>query len=137
MFELNNLKATHDFAKKIAQFKTKYSNFLLHGNLGSGKTTFSKFLIPELLNKNVTVTSPTYNIITTYKNDHIIHHYDLYRVKNAGELYELNIEENLHAKDICIIEWPELVLNLVPNDTILIKFTLTDENKRYAEYFTP
>lgn len=81
---------------------------LLKGNLGAGKTTFTQFLLKNLGSKDE-VNSPTYSIVNEYDTSKgKIYHFDLYRLKNIDEVYDIGIEEYLDNAFMCIIEWPEV-----------------------------
>jgi tRNA threonylcarbamoyladenosine biosynthesis protein TsaE len=108
---LKDLKTlSNKISKKI---KTGYTVYL-KGDLGTGKTTLSKLIIGEIFKKNKKrvpqVTSPTFNIVQYYpvKQKLIIAHYDLYRLKNKGDLDNIGLFE-LEDKVINFIEWPELI----------------------------
>tara|TARA_X000000950_G_C13363068_1_gene437238 strand:+ start:41 stop:487 length:447 start_codon:yes stop_codon:yes gene_type:complete len=89
----------------------------LKGELGSGKTTFSRFIINNLhIKKNIlkpdSINSPTFPVLITYNlNSYEIHHYDFYRVKSVKEVEELDFFENF-KNSISIIEWPEILIDL-------------------------
>jgi tRNA threonylcarbamoyladenosine biosynthesis protein TsaE len=102
----------------------------LYGDLGVGKTQFSKFFIQALAGETTEVTSPTFPIVQIYKtNIADIWHFDLYRLKNREEIYEIGIEDaNLYG--ISLIEWPEIVIDLLPNNRIDINIEYIDENNR-------
>ncbi len=109
---------------------------LFKGELGVGKTTFSRFIINHLysinnLSKPSTIKSPTYPILLTYDlNFCEVYHYDFYRIKNFKELEELDFFENIN-NSITIIEWPELLIDLPFNQThYLIKLDLYSSTKR-------
>lgn len=81
---------------------------LLKGNLGAGKTTFTQFLLKKLESEDE-VSSPTYSIVNEYSSPKgKIFHFDLYRLKNIDEVYDIGIEEYLDNSFLCIIEWPEV-----------------------------
>lgn len=111
-------------AENFAQKSSTIEVMLLVGELGSGKTTFAKYFINYFLPLQE-VTSPTFpivNIYTTKKQK--IFHFDLYRITAQEELQELNLIDAL--KDgICLIEWPEIAYNYLPNQYTVIKI----ENK--------
>ena len=95
----------------------------LRGNLGAGKTTLSKFIINILKNdqekEREEVTSPTFNLVTTYDSDKgEIWHFDLYRLENKNEVFELGIEDAFQQA-ITIIEWPEIIENIIPIDRLI------------------
>ncbi len=109
---------------------------LLKGELGSGKTTFSRFVINNLhIQKNilnpVSINSPTFPILLTYNlNSYEIHHYDFYRIKSLKEVEELDFFENF-KNSISIIEWPEILINLPFKEKhYLINLNLYSETKR-------
>ncbi len=86
----------------------KYNILLLKGNLGAGKTTFTQFLLKSLGSEDE-VNSPTYSIVNEYSSPKgKIYHFDLYRLKNIEEVYDIGIEEYLDNAFLCIIEWPEV-----------------------------
>ena len=116
---------------------------MLRGELGVGKTTFSRFIIKNLhlINNHKEpklINSPTYPILLTYDlNSYEIYHYDFYRIKNYEELEELNIFENL-KNSITLIEWPELLIDSsFKKKYYLINIDLHSENKRFIniKYF--
>tara|TARA_Y100001970_G_C13949848_1_gene707664 strand:- start:48 stop:494 length:447 start_codon:yes stop_codon:yes gene_type:complete len=108
----------------------------LKGELGSGKTTFSRFIINKLhllnnFSKPSSINSPTYPILLTYDlSSFQIFHYDLFRIKNIIELEELDFFENI-KNAITLIEWPELLIELpFKQKHYLINLDLLSENKR-------
>ena len=106
-------KDTKSVAEKFSKLIKQGDFILLSGNLGVGKTTFVKFLINNMQlrskKKLTEITSPTFNIMNEYDiNGLLIKHYDLYRLKSADELKDLNIfDEN--DKSILLIEWPQII----------------------------
>ena len=123
--ELSSIEETNNLSKKISGILKSGDVIFLFGEIGSGKTTFTRFLINNLEQKNKSkksdVLSPTFNIVYHYSigNKKILH-YDLYRLKNNRDILELGIFENLKQR-IKIIEWPELI-KLKPKDRIEIIF---------------
>lgn len=86
----------------------KHNILLLKGNLGAGKTTFTKFLLKNLESKDE-VSSPTYAIVNEYHTPKgKVFHFDLYRMKNITEVYDIGMDEYLDNAQLCIIEWPEI-----------------------------
>ena len=111
--ELKSLKDTKNFSKKICKIINPGDIIFLYGEIGVGKTTLVRFIINDLEEKNKVkvsdILSPTFNIVYDYViGSTKILHYDLYRLKNYKDIYELGIFET--SKDsIKIIEWPELI----------------------------
>ena len=125
-FECLSLQDTQRAARYFSQFAGPGRCFALFGDLGFGKTTFSSFLIRELNPKIQTVTSPTFTVVQVYDSDVAeIWHVDCYRLKSQEEFYELGLEESLQ-NNITIIEWPEIIRDLLPSSTINIQFDRRD-----------
>ena len=118
--DIFNLKDLEVFAKKFALKLNKGSLVLIKGDLGSGKTTFIRFIINTLfeinkLNKPAQIKSPSFPILLTYDlKNYEIYHYDFYRIQNISELRELDIFENF-SDTISFIEWPEIILENFSN----------------------
>jgi tRNA threonylcarbamoyladenosine biosynthesis protein TsaE len=94
-------------AEKVA-LALEHNILLLKGNLGAGKTTFTQFLLKKLGSTDE-VSSPTYSIVNEYNTPQgKVYHFDLYRLKNIDEVYDIGIEEYLDNAFLCIIEWPEV-----------------------------
>ncbi|KQS91435.1 tRNA (adenosine(37)-N6)-threonylcarbamoyltransferase complex ATPase subunit type 1 TsaE [Chryseobacterium sp. Leaf394] len=106
-FEIRNLEQWQDVVKEILP-QLKHNILLLKGNLGAGKTTFTQVLLKNLGSQDE-VNSPTYSIVNEYSSPKgKVFHFDLYRLKNIGEVYDIGIEEYLDNSFLCIIEWPEV-----------------------------
>ncbi len=104
-FVCKTLEDTYALAQKLACTLKGGEIILLTGDLGAGKTAFTKGLAAALGVKEV-VTSPTFTFMKSYKGRLTLHHYDMYRVTDASELYELGLEEYLGDKEgVCAIEW--------------------------------
>ncbi|MFL2660523.1 MAG: tRNA (adenosine(37)-N6)-threonylcarbamoyltransferase complex ATPase subunit type 1 TsaE [Alphaproteobacteria bacterium] len=129
---LDTLKDTKDLGKRIAKFIKPKTFITLRGKLGVGKTTLVRFIISSLFNKNnMKVQSPTYSIVNVYElNEFKIWHYDLYRLKNKKEVYELDFD--LALSDCIIVEWPEILGNLLPKNRIDIFINEDSSLKRSA-----
>ncbi len=110
-----DLFSLEKFCENISQNLDHGNIICLFGELGSGKTTFARSIIKSIYRKNKSqaprsIKSPSFPILITYEVNNIeIYHYDLYRISNSNELFELNIFENL-ANSITLIEWPEIIL---------------------------
>lgn len=132
-----NLDELEDIARKIAKNIQYPSVLLLSGDLGSGKTAFTKAFAKSLgIKKHIT--SPTFLIHKSYNYDnHVLHHYDLYRLSKYEELEEIGFDERF-GKYIMIIEWPEKIKNLEKkisqdkniNQIIKINFYHTDNKNQ-------
>lgn len=128
---LKNLVDTENLAKKIAKIVLPKSLILIRGKLGVGKTTLAKYLINSLSQKNIIVPSPSFPIVNTYEFPQLkIWHYDLYRLKKKNDIFELDIE--LALMDCVIIEWPEIVEDLLPKKRIDISIEEDNSYSRFA-----
>ena len=133
-YKINNLEDTKKLAEEIADKINLGEVITLKGTLGAGKTFFTNCFINYLMKKNnlqeVEVASPTFNIVKEYQlNDYSIYHFDLYRLKNKNELYELDIE-NCFENGITLIEWPEIAEDIIYNIAIEIEICIQPNNSR-------
>ena len=129
-------KDTKSVAEKFSKLIKQGDFILLSGNLGVGKTTFIKHLINSLQKANKQkiseVTSPTFNITNEYQiKKTLIKHYDLYRIKNKKELYNLGIQENLNDQ-ITLVEWPKIIKKIKVKNSINLIF---EYKKNYSERY--
>ena len=129
-------KDTKSVAEKFSKLIKQGDFILLSGNLGVGKTTFIKHLINSLQKVNKQkiseVTSPTFNITNEYQiKKTLIKHYDLYRIKNKKELYNLGIQENLNDQ-ITLVEWPKIMKKIKVKNSINLIF---EYKKNYTERY--
>lgn len=126
-----SLKELQTEAKKLSRLITSPSCVLLWGDMGAGKTTFSKAFIRCLLKDDtVEVPSPTFTLIQTYPTDKgEVWHSDLYRLHDPKEILELGLLEAL-STSICLIEWPERLQNYLPNRRIDVYLNIIDDHHR-------
>ena len=119
---------TKNFAKKLAS-KLKHKDIVvLTGELGSGKTKFAEGFLSYFGLENE-ISSPTFNIVNEYKKDDInIYHFDVYRLEDSSEFYEIGGEEYFE-NGICLIEWGELIEDALPNNYIHIVFEKDSSNE--------
>ncbi len=130
-FFLSSIEETKKLAIALAQVANPPLNIILSGDLGAGKTTFTKYFINSKLQKEEEVPSPTYNLMQIYQNKELtINHYDIYRINNMEEIYDIEIFENLFKNCINIIEWGEkLTLKNIKN-LVKITFHFQEDNAR-------
>lgn len=103
----------------------------LTGELGVGKTTFTK-AIARGLGITALLTSPTFTIIHEYRDGRLpLYHFDVYRIEDEEELYELGYEEYFYGDGVCVIEWADRIADFLPEDTIHIHIAYGEgENER-------
>lgn len=101
--------------------------------MGAGKTTLIKSLVKEI-GSNDEVTSPTFSIVNEYKaNANLIFHFDLYRINSLEEAYNFGVEDYLYSNNWCIIEWPELIESILPENFDKIEIKINQDNTRTLE----
>ncbi len=109
-----------DFARKLAAHAEPGGLYLLSGDLGTGKTVFAKGFA-EGLGIAECVNSPTFTIMQTYDGGRLpFYHFDVYRIGDVSEMYELGYEEYFFGKGVCLVEWAELISELLPSDAVHI-----------------
>ncbi len=130
---IKNEKAMQSFATSLNQACGDDALIFLQGDLGAGKTT----LVRSLLRANhyhEVVPSPTYTLVESYYLPHkTIHHFDLYRIHAADELFDIGISEYLNEKAICIIEWPEQGAGVLPQADLCCKIDIVDSQQRHIQ----
>jgi len=129
-FISKNENDTIEFAYKIAQFLNNGNIIVLSGDLGSGKTKFTQGIL-KYFNLENEISSPTFTIVNEYHaNETNIYHFDVYRLADSDEFYAIGGEEYLN-NGICIIEWGEIIEDILPNDYLKISFSRNTENENY------
>ena len=127
-FISKNEADTKQLAKKLAAKLKPKDVVVLTGELGSGKTKFTEGFLSYFGLENE-ISSPTFTIVNEYKkNDLNSYHFDVYRLSDSSEFYEIGGEEYFE-NGICLIEWGELIEDALPNDYIHITFKKDDKNE--------
>lgn len=127
---LHDEEQTINFGKYIGRVLFPECVICLKGDLGTGKTTLTRG-IARGLNIIEPVTSPTFTIINQYEGIYPLYHIDTYRIDTVQDMLDIGIEEYLPSKDgITIIEWPELIEELLPDSRIDISLDSKDDNVR-------
>lgn len=130
---LENIKtAAQEFVEHIGYNKV----FAFYGKMGAGKTTFIK-AVCECLGVEDTVTSPTFAIVNEYQStkvDYPIFHFDFYRIKKLEEVYDMGYEDYFYGGNICFLEWPELIEDLLPEDATKVSIKTEEDGTRTVEF---
>ncbi|MCR4583761.1 MAG: tRNA (adenosine(37)-N6)-threonylcarbamoyltransferase complex ATPase subunit type 1 TsaE [Prevotella sp.] len=119
-------EAARTFVSKMGDSKV----FAFYGKMGAGKTTFIKAICEELGVKDV-ITSPTFAIVNEY--DGPIYHFDFYRIKKIEEVYDMGYEDYFYSGAPCFIEWPELIEELLPEDTVRVDIEQRPDGQRVVK----
>ena len=128
---LKNEEETNALGLKLAAEAKPGMVIGLTGDLGVGKTSLSK-AIARGLGVTETITSPTFTIVKEYKSGRMpLYHFDVYRLTDPEELYELGYEEYFYGEGICLVEWADMVHEFLPEDTLHIEMCYGEnENER-------
>lgn len=131
--KINNLEEIGGVAEEFIRLAMQEDTvFAFNGQMGAGKTTFIKALC-EALGVSEVVTSPTFSIVNEYRSDEtgeLIYHFDFYRIKKIDEAYDMGCEDYFYSGAVCLIEWPELVEDLLPGNTVWVDIRVNDDDTR-------
>lgn len=135
---ITSLESIRAVAKQFLQIVGQRRVVAFYGAMGAGKTTFIKAVCQELGVDDV-VTSPTFAIVNEYTADpqtdgeggiKAVYHFDFYRIKRLEEVYDMGYEDYFYSGNLCLIEWPELVEGLLPDDTLRVHITEQTDGTR-------
>ncbi len=118
---IKNEEDTREFGIELAKKLKPGDVIALIGDLGTGKTTLTKS-IAEGLGISEMITSPTFTIVQEYTEGRIpLYHFDVYRINELEEMYELGYEEYFFGQGVCVVEWADQIIALLPEDSIMIR----------------
>ncbi len=118
---IKNEEETKKFGEKLCEKLTAGSIVALTGDLGTGKTTLTKAIAAGLGVTDV-ITSPTFNIVKQYDSGRLpLYHFDVYRIGDVDEMYEIGYEEYFFGDGVCVIEWADLIEEIIPGDAVRIE----------------
>ena len=118
-------------ARQFVEGMGENTVFAFYGKMGAGKTTFIKAICEEL-GVDDTVTSPTFAIVNEYEaaGGRPIYHFDFYRIKKVSEAYDMGCEEYFYSGHPCFIEWPELIEEVLPEETVNVTIEVLPDGER-------
>lgn len=116
---LNSLEETEEFGIKLGRALRRGDILCLNGDLGAGKTTLTKS-IGLGLGVEEYITSPTFALINQYSGRLPVYHFDVYRLENVEELFDLGFDEYFYGNGVCIIEWADKIDRMIPKERIVI-----------------
>lgn len=122
-----SLEALADAAREFAALMGDYTVFAFRGAMGAGKTTFISALCRALGVEEDMANSPSFAIINEYRSDttaELIYHFDCYRLESAAEAVEVGAEDYFDCGAVCLVEWPERIEELLPDDAVEVEITV-------------
>jgi len=122
-------------ARTILSDRSTDRMFALDAKMGAGKTTLIKELC-AVLGVEETVSSPTFSLVNEYEaaDSHPVFHFDFYRIKQIEEVFDIGYEEYFYSGDYCFIEWPEMVLELLPETYVYVSIEVNDKDERLISW---
>lgn len=133
--EINDLSELDAAAQTFINLMRENVVFAFYGEMGAGKTTFIKAVCKNL-GVEETITSPTFAIVNEYgrENGNPIYHFDFYRVNKIEEAIDFGCTDYFHSGNICFIEWPQIIEQILPEQTQKINIRETENKTRVIEF---
>ena len=133
IISISKIEELEKVADSIIENFTKNNIIAFFGSMGAGKTTLIK-LICKKMGVTETISSPTFSIVNEYhlNSKRKIFHFDFYRIKSVEEVYDLGYEDYFYSNNFCFVEWPELVMKIMPSSYFKVQIKLID-NQRIFE----
>jgi len=132
-YQLSELK---DISTKILSQLDSPKTLLFYGEMGVGKTTLIKELVKQL-GVTDTTSSPTFSLVNEYQGSNsTVFHFDFYRIDTEEEVYDIGIEDYFYQNAWCLVEWPNKIPNLIPEDAVVIQLIENIDGSRSIEITT-
>ena len=138
--KIDSLEALPQAAREFARLMGDNTVFAFHGEMGAGKTTFIRALCEVLGVDPEEANSPSFSIINEYRSDttaELIYHFDLYRLESVEEALEIGVEDYFDSGALCLLEWPERIEPLLPDDAVTVRIEVTSDGMRNLVITTP
>ena len=138
--KINTLEDLEMAAYKFMTEMDDFTVFAFYGQMGAGKTTFINELCRQLGVETDVTNSPSFAIINEYRSDttaELIYHFDCYRLENEQEAVDIGAEDYFDSGAVCLIEWPERIEGLLPDDTVRVDLTVNEDETRLLKVTFP
>lgn len=129
ILEINSLDELDMVAQAVLDSLDGRTVVAFDAPMGAGKTTLISH-IAALLGAEDDVTSPTFAIVNQYEGERTIYHFDMYRIERVEEALDFGSEEYLSSGELCLVEWPEKIESLLPEDTMVVKIEILSDSAR-------
>ncbi|MBO7281843.1 MAG: tRNA (adenosine(37)-N6)-threonylcarbamoyltransferase complex ATPase subunit type 1 TsaE [Alistipes sp.] len=129
VLEINSLDELDKVAAEVVESLNGRTVVAFDAPMGAGKTTLIG-RIARYLGSEDDTTSPTFAIVNQYEGDRTIFHFDMYRIDRIEEALDFGTEEYLSSGELCLVEWPEKIEALLPDDTMVVKIEILSESAR-------
>lgn len=129
IIEIDSLNELDKVAEAVLASLDGRTVVALDAPMGAGKTTLIS-RIAALLGAEDDVTSPTFAIVNQYEGSRTIYHFDMYRIERWEEALDFGSEEYLSSGELCLVEWPEKIEPLLPEDTMVVKIEILSDTAR-------
>ena len=128
---ISSLEHIHDAARQFIEAMGDHRIFAFYGKMGVGKTTFIKAVCEQMGVTDV-INSPTFAIVNEYEdsNGQPIYHFDFYRIKKPVEVLDIGFEDYISSDNLCFMEWPELIGDFLPEETVKVVIEEQDDGSR-------
>ncbi|HZJ76210.1 MAG TPA: tRNA (adenosine(37)-N6)-threonylcarbamoyltransferase complex ATPase subunit type 1 TsaE [Oscillospiraceae bacterium] len=127
--DISNQRKLEEIAEKLGELVNSGDIICMSGDLGAGKTTFTQALAVSLDVKDY-VTSPTFILINEYQGRIPLYHFDVYRIGDISEMEDLGYDEYFYSDGVCVIEWADLIKDILPQDYLWIEIKITGAESR-------
>ncbi len=133
--KIDSIERIHDAAQLFIEKMGDNRIFAFYGKMGVGKTTFIKAVCEELGVTDV-INSPTFAIVNEYMDGsgRPIYHFDFYRIKKPAEVLDIGFEDYVGSDALCFMEWPELIGDYLPDETVKVYIEEEDDGSRTVHY---
>ena len=131
--EIATAEALTQAAQEFASLMGDETVYAFYGEMGAGKTTFIRELCRALGVEEDLANSPSFSIINEYRSDttaELIYHFDLYRLESVDEALEIGVEDYFDSGALCLLEWPERIEPLLPDDTVKVSISVNPDDSR-------
>lgn len=130
---ITSLENIDEAARRFIELMDDRTVIAFYGEMGAGKTTFINALSRALGVEDDATGSPTFAIVNEYRSDttaELIYHFDLYRLESVEEALDLGVEDYFDSGALCLLEWPERIDDILPDDTVKVNITVNADGTR-------